>query len=202
MLGSCATASSATVYRWVDDNGVVHYSDQPNPKAQKVEIADAQTYSSKSATVTGPAPAAARPAGGAGQVCAIDTPAAGQVYLDTFSLTGHVTLVRAGDNPALRLDGLDISGLLEQDGSFMLSQLQRGDHALTLQVTNARGEVSCQGQCGDFFHSAAGRCSRGTRGCAGGARCAAGTQGTRRRSPPLGRMPIGAARRCEVCRGF
>jgi hypothetical protein len=149
MLGACATASSATVYKWVDDNGVVHYSDQPNPKAQKLEIGDAQTYSSKSAAVAAP-PAAARPAGGPAQVCMIDTPAAGQVYLDTFSLIGHVTLGHTGDQPALRLDGMDISGLLEQDGSFTLNQLERGDHSLTLQVTNARGDVSCQANAVTF----------------------------------------------------
>ncbi len=150
MLGVCASASSATVYKWVDDNGVVHYSDQPNPKAQKLEIADAQTYSSQSAKVAGPAAAAARPAGGAPPVCAIDTPSPGQVYLDTFSLVGHVTLSHAGDQPALRLDGTDISALLEQDGSFTLTQLERGDHALTLQVTNAQGEVSCQANAVTF----------------------------------------------------
>jgi hypothetical protein len=150
MLGVCATAWSATVYRWVDDNGVVHYSDQPNPRAQKLEIADAQTYSSTAAAVTAPPTTAARPAGGPVPVCVIDTPSAGQVYLDTFSVTGHVTLSHAGDQPALRLDGMDISGLLEQDGSFTLSQVERGDHALTLQVTNARGEVSCQANAVTF----------------------------------------------------
>src|SRR5579883_3116171 len=34
-----------TVYRWVDAQGVVHYSDQPHPNAQKLEISGAQTFS-------------------------------------------------------------------------------------------------------------------------------------------------------------
>ena len=32
LVGSLALA--ATVYRWVDENGVVHYSDQPHPNAE------------------------------------------------------------------------------------------------------------------------------------------------------------------------
>ncbi len=44
LLGACTSASAATVYKWVDDNGVTHFSDQPNPKAQKLEMAGAQTY--------------------------------------------------------------------------------------------------------------------------------------------------------------
>jgi hypothetical protein len=145
MLGVCASASSATVYKWVDDNGVVHYSDQPNPKAQKLQISDAQTYPAQAAAVTGPAggpaPSAATP------VCVINSPGAGQVFLDTFSITGHVTLGRVGgegSQTTLHMDGQDISGLLGADGSFALSQVERGDHTLALQVTNARGEVTCQ----------------------------------------------------------
>lgn len=152
MLGVCASAWSATVYKWVDDNGVTHYSDQPNPKAQKLQISDAQTYGSRTAAVTAPASAAGS-APTAQPVCLIDTPAAGQVYLDTFSITGHVTLVHAdaeGNQTALRMDGNDISGLLAPDGSFQLNQLDRGEHSLTLQVTNGRGEVTCQGNTVSF----------------------------------------------------
>jgi Domain of unknown function (DUF4124) len=145
MLGVCAGAWSATVYKWVDDNGVIHYSDQPNPKAQKLQIADAQTYTAPPAPATGPAAAAAP--GTATPVCLINSPGAGQVFLDTFSITGHVTLARVGgegSQTTLRMDGQDISGLLGPDGGFALSQVDRGDHTLTLQVTNARGEVTCQ----------------------------------------------------------
>ena len=31
------TALPATVYKWVDADGVTHYSDQPHPGAQKVD---------------------------------------------------------------------------------------------------------------------------------------------------------------------
>ncbi|HTC52224.1 MAG TPA: DUF4124 domain-containing protein [Steroidobacteraceae bacterium] len=145
LLGACTGAWAATVYKWVDDNGVVHFSDQPNPKAQKIEVAGAQTYGA-------PPPAAAPPAAApapatAPPVCVIDTPAAGQVFLETYAITGHVTLAHAGEGSQtmLRLDGADISGSLGPGGGFALGQVERGEHTLTLQVTNDHGEVSCQG---------------------------------------------------------
>jgi hypothetical protein len=147
MLGVCASAWSATVYKWVDDNGVTHFSDQPNPKAEKLQISGAQTYQSQSAAVTAPAPTVTPAPTAATPVCVIDSPGAGQVFLDTFSITGHVTLAHVGgegSETTLRMDGQDISGLLGPDGSFALSEVERGDHSLTLQVTNARGEVTCQ----------------------------------------------------------
>jgi hypothetical protein len=147
MLGVCASASSATVYKWVDDSGVTHYSDQPNPKAEKLQIAGAQTYGAKAAAVTAPPAAGPAPAATATPVCVIDTPAGGQVFIDTFSITGHVTLANAmgdGGQATLRMDGQDISGLLSPDGSFGLDQVERGEHTLTLQVTDSRGEVTCQ----------------------------------------------------------
>jgi hypothetical protein len=147
MLGICASAWSATVYKWVDDSGVTHYSDQPNPKAEKLQISGAQTYGAQAAAVAPQAPAAvAAPQAASTPVCVIDSPAVGQVFLDTFSITGHVTLANVGEGSqaTLRLDGQDISALLSANGSFELSQVDRGDHSLSLQVTNARGEVNCE----------------------------------------------------------
>lgn len=152
LLGACTGAWAATVYKWVDDNGVVHFSDQPNPKAQKIEVAGAQTYGAP-APAAPPPSAAAQPPAAAPPVCVIDTPAAGQVFLDTTSVTGHVTLAHAGSEGSqtvLRLDGVDISASLGSGGSFALTQVERGEHTLTLQVTDDRGEVTCQGAAVTF----------------------------------------------------
>ncbi len=151
LLLAGASASAATVYKWVDDQGVTHFSDQPNPKAEKLTIAGAQTYGAQAAAVAAPrsAPATAAPPP---PVCAIDTPAAGQIFLDTYSISGHVTLVHVGDGSqaTLRLDGMDISALLGPGGSFAVSQVERGDHTLTLQVTSDRGDVTCEASAVSF----------------------------------------------------
>ena len=41
---ACAAPAATTLYKWVDADGVTHYSDRPEPGAQKVRIAAAQTY--------------------------------------------------------------------------------------------------------------------------------------------------------------
>ncbi len=40
-----STASAVTVWRWVDQNGVVHYSDRPVDGAERLELSGAQTFS-------------------------------------------------------------------------------------------------------------------------------------------------------------
>jgi hypothetical protein len=38
-----AVAQTKTTYRWVDAQGVVHYSDTPQPGAQVIQLPSAQT---------------------------------------------------------------------------------------------------------------------------------------------------------------
>jgi len=66
MLLVSGLALAATVYKWVDENGVTHYSDQPHPGAQKVTVAAPQTYSA-------PPPPAVAPAVKASTVSNIET---------------------------------------------------------------------------------------------------------------------------------
>jgi hypothetical protein len=49
-----------------------------------------------------------------------------------------------GSETVLRLDGMDISGLMGGDGSFEITQIERGEHTLTLQVISDHGDVACQ----------------------------------------------------------
>jgi len=38
LLLLCAAAASAQVYKWVDEDGIVHYTDQPVPGAERIDI--------------------------------------------------------------------------------------------------------------------------------------------------------------------
>lgn len=58
-----AVAHATTIYKWVDDQGVTHFSDQPFPGAQKVHVDEAQSYTSPAlagASRSSPPPATAR----------------------------------------------------------------------------------------------------------------------------------------------
>ncbi|MGH8399705.1 MAG: DUF4124 domain-containing protein, partial [Gammaproteobacteria bacterium] len=45
LLAMTTFAQADQVYKWVDAQGNVHYSDKPHPGAQKVKIAPPQSYS-------------------------------------------------------------------------------------------------------------------------------------------------------------
>src|SRR5216684_7582189 len=111
----CPLAFAATVYKWVDENGVVHYSDQPHPNAEKVHVEAAQTYKA------GAIPAAAQPGAGAApsqpahayQGCAIAQPADEQAFNNVDSLTIIVRTdpaLRPGDKVFLVMDGQALNG--------------------------------------------------------------------------------------------
>src|SRR5262252_10689165 len=74
---ACSVALATTVYKWVDENGVVHYSDQPHPNAEKVHVQAVQTYKAGTAPPTdgigGGGPSGAPQTGYAG--CAVSAPA-------------------------------------------------------------------------------------------------------------------------------
>lgn len=58
VLSAIALAAEPVVYRWVDKNGVVHYSDQPHPGAVEVDLGAPQVVDFKT-PATSASPAAA-----------------------------------------------------------------------------------------------------------------------------------------------
>ncbi len=46
MTLASASTLAATVYKWTDERGVVHYSDQPHPEAKEVDVKPAPAISS------------------------------------------------------------------------------------------------------------------------------------------------------------
>src|ERR1700747_1605239 len=93
MSVACAVAFAATVYRWVDENGVTHYSDQPHENAEKVTVAAPQTYSATRGY--SPSRSAAPQAASATYSCTVVQPANDA----TFQNTGTVSFA-AQSSPA------------------------------------------------------------------------------------------------------
>jgi len=136
-------AWSTTVYKWVDDAGIVHFSDTPRPGAVKLEIGSPQTYAAPAATPSvGTASAAHIPA--AVTNCTIDSPTSDQVFMDVNSVSGHATVsaLKPGETATMTLDGAPVSDL-GTGGGFQLS-VERGTHTVALAVTGADGAVHCQ----------------------------------------------------------
>jgi hypothetical protein len=144
----CSLALAATVYKWVDEKGVVHYSDQPHPNAQKVNVQAAQTYKETPLAAPGGAPApaaAAQPAPYQG--CAIAQPADEQTFTNLEALTVVVRTdpaLRPGDQIFLTLDGQPLNGGTATGSQFTLSPVERGTHTLQAVVRNSDGGLMCQ----------------------------------------------------------
>jgi hypothetical protein len=142
---ACAAAQSASVYRWVDENGVVHYSDQPHENAQKVQVQAPQTYKSQPAPRA--APTAPAPVQANTYQCTIVQPAPDDTFQNTFSVATSVQVVpvpRDGDQAYLLLDGTRVPNYPGMGGSFTISNIDRGQHTLQAVVLDGSGKMLCQ----------------------------------------------------------
>src|SRR5439155_12553233 len=145
----CSLALAGTVYKWVDENGVVHYSDQPHLNAQQVSVPAAQTYKAGDmpASPGGPAvpPGPAQPPPYQG--CAIAQPTDEQTLTSVDSLSIIVRTdpaLRPGDQIFLLLDGQPLNGGVATGSQFTLTPLDRGTHTLQAVVRDSAGALMCQ----------------------------------------------------------
>jgi hypothetical protein len=134
---------ATTLYKWVDENGVTHYSDRPEPGAQRIKVAAAQSYQGGGTAPAAerraqPSPAAAAPSYTSLQ---ITNPEDGAVLWNTG---GHVD-VAAALEPNLA-DGHQlwfvIDGKSQQAsaGGGASLEVPRGSHTLVATVTDAAGK--------------------------------------------------------------
>jgi hypothetical protein len=146
MLCASMVAGAATVYKWVDAQGVTHYSDQPHPGAVKIEIGAAQTYSGQRPS-TPLAPAAAARGDAPYSICEIYRPSNDEVFLNTDSVTARVRVqpgVRPGDSAFLALDGRRLPAVVDSD--ITVQPVYRGSHSLLLVIEDGQGNVVCQSE--------------------------------------------------------
>jgi uncharacterized protein DUF4124 len=146
----CTVAVSATVYRWVDENGVTHYSDQPHENAEKVHVAAPQTYKATPPPKT-PASssdnAQAQPANT--YQCRVTTPENDASFPNAYSVNAAVSIspsVQNGDQAYLLMDGARLPDFPPMGGAYTISNVERGQHTLQAVVQDANGKMVCQSE--------------------------------------------------------
>jgi len=135
--------ASQTVWKWVDEQGVTHFSDRPVPGATKVDIsssnrADVQPSARSSSTSPPAAPQVQY------RDFEIGKPAEGEV----FSNSGGEVPVNIHLNPqlhadhtlALYLDGRLVEGFPENATQYSLSNISRGEHTVLARITDGSGQ--------------------------------------------------------------
>jgi Domain of unknown function (DUF4124) len=144
--GSSAAGNNGatTTYRWVDAQGVVHYSDTPQPGAQKLEIAPAQTFQ--------PAPLPTTQSGreigprADEYTCLITQPQSQQSIYAPETVPVSVQLspeLRSGDRVQVTFDGTAVSPVDDSGLDFQIDMPIRGQHEVTATVVDSNGKTVC-----------------------------------------------------------
>ncbi|MEN7344278.1 MAG: DUF4124 domain-containing protein [Pseudomonadota bacterium] len=170
LLLFAALASAQQVYRWVDENGVVHYSDQPPADQSEADLVDVDGGSSFTAPT--PAPPVRRPQrttpnnGGIdvqlpdddqGQIyeqVIIESPESQQVLWNIATrLPVRVNVEPAlalGDQIQWKLDGQAI-GSPQTLNQTVLTPVYRGEHRLEAEIIGEDGEVKFRSPATVFY---------------------------------------------------
>ncbi|NND64610.1 MAG: DUF4124 domain-containing protein [Gammaproteobacteria bacterium] len=150
LLLATMPAALAETYKWVDDEGVVHFSDQPYPDAEEIEISEVQLFSA-------PTPVSA-PAGSSTPNTSEQPAETSQAGYQSFEITSPVTDdvfhniggelgIKLSLQPPRLLSGHQVAifldGVLAEDwdsaefNSGTLKEVYRGEHTITAEVRDA-----------------------------------------------------------------
>ncbi|HEX7011723.1 MAG TPA: DUF4124 domain-containing protein [Steroidobacteraceae bacterium] len=144
LLAVAAPAFAAqTVWKWVDEQGVTHYSDRPVPGATKIEVNVGSRADSVSPGSTTPTTSEPEPQGPPYRDLEIWKPSQDETIVNTG---GQVTVnvrvnppLQSGHSLNLYLDGRLVEGFPPNATSFDLTEVPRGTHDVTVTVTDERG---------------------------------------------------------------
>ncbi|MFC1518450.1 DUF4124 domain-containing protein [Pseudomonadota bacterium] len=133
----------ATVYRWVDEQGNVHYSDQPRENAEQIELSENTQNSVAAPTVieTDSSPKEAKPVE---YRVRIVNPTQEETIRNN---NGNFTVVAsaAPELPSGFLMALYIDDLLygqpQASSIFNVTEVNRGEHNLVVKVLTQNGKV-------------------------------------------------------------
>lgn len=133
-----------TLYKWVDAQGNVHYSDKPQPGATKIHLPNAQTFTAPgvAAPVTTDGKAAAQPAQQGYSSFQIASPKPDETFTNIQSMTVSVNLqpgLRKGDQLTITLD--DQSQGPGKSLSADFDNLDRGEHTASATLIESDGQV-------------------------------------------------------------
>jgi len=145
--GLSGAAAAADIWKWVDANGITHYSDQPVQGATKVEVRAGNVSQSSSSSVASPSAAAASDsdAGPRYRDFAIFRPESNESIINTGGEVGVEIRIDPAIQPLhqlnLYLDGKLVTGFPRNSLSYVLSEVPRGVHSVSAVITDQYGKT-------------------------------------------------------------
>ena len=146
-LLTAVTAQSAVIYKWTDANGVVHYSDQPVPGAERIVTAGKSSINTYSAQPgSSPNGQQAKPGNGtaASAAITISSPQPEQNFFNNepINVSLSQTVLQPEQSVSWHLNGRELTDQTPSTTQFVLPNPGRGTFAIAATVTDqSTGEV-------------------------------------------------------------
>jgi hypothetical protein len=135
---------ATTVYKWVDAQGIIHYSDQPHPQAQEIDVQPKNLISSTpTAAANGTSAKPANGTDGPRYQCDLIRPENDEVFLNTSTVSTRLRLepnLQPGDQIAIAVDGKRQANQPTSGSEFVLTEVERGTHTLMIAVYDRSGK--------------------------------------------------------------
>ncbi|HUO81312.1 MAG TPA: DUF4124 domain-containing protein [Gammaproteobacteria bacterium] len=149
-------AGAVTLYKWVDEDGVRHFSDQPHPGAEVIELEEAQTFAAPRVVERTPDRAGTDAGEGFSyQGFWVATPRGGQTLWNIEGNLGVALSLTPALQPGHRirvfLDGELVEELPDSSTSFTVPEVYRGTHTLRATVVDAAGNVIAETEPITFY---------------------------------------------------
>lgn len=157
MLLCLSTGAAANdMWRWVDERGIVHYSDRPHPGAERVDLGPAQSYTAPALPPPRPVEdAEPREPVAAYSRLSIVAPGEEEVL---WNIGGELNVQIAleprlanGHQLRLYLDGNPVAGVPQGPSQFTIGEVYRGEHTLRASIVNASGRELASSDTVTFF---------------------------------------------------
>ncbi len=140
LLSSGAMAD--TVYKWVDANGVTHYSDQPNPGAKAIELQPTNVVSTEPVAPSDGSRSANASSGPSFQ-CVLFRPENDEVFLNTSTISARLRVNPepvSGAQVVIEIDGKRVPNLPTTALEFTIPNVERGTHTVTAAIYDPSGK--------------------------------------------------------------
>jgi hypothetical protein len=158
LVCGAAALQAAQTWRWVDANGVVHYSDVPVPGAEPMDLGS-RVVTPKNPDAPRPvtnvpqASQAAEPSARPYARCVVSAPANEQNFQGVQAITVSLDILpalQAGHRVEVVMNGQAISGWPADASSYTLPEVYRGSYILNVRVLDALGRQLCAGAPSSF----------------------------------------------------
>jgi hypothetical protein len=154
-LSAALSVQAAVIYRWVDADGIVHYSDQQQPGAERIVTSAPNTAAAGPRSASSASQLTRRAPGGSINYSefSIASPAPDQTFFGNDPVAIHLNLnpgLQPGHSIAWHMNGKQLDD--QRDAiSFTVGQLERGTYSVMATITDQQTGESANSNSVTFF---------------------------------------------------